>query len=167
MAKILVVDGELDAHVRERLGSPGTAGAHQFLFVGDAGEAARRAASDAEFPVALVAVGGGAGMEGFRRLREAAPGLALIALAPGGDLAAIRRAMNEGAVDFLTRPIDFEDLSSTVTRVLADVEERRRAREGARRNWRPSARNWASPRPSNRASCPAASRDATTSISSP
>ena len=132
MAKILVVDDELDAPARRRLGNPGATGAHQFLFVGDAGEAARRWASDAEFPVALVAVGGRAGMEGFRRLRDTAPGLALIALAPGGDLAAIRRAMNEGARDFLTRPIDFEDLSRTVTRVLADVEERRRAREDAR-----------------------------------
>ncbi len=132
MSKILVVDDELDARVRERLGNPGGGATHQFLFVGDAGEAARRAASDADIPLALIAVGGRAGMEGFRRLRDAAPGVALIALAREDDLPAIRRAMNEGAVDFLTKPIDFEDLSRTVTRVLADFEERRRARESAR-----------------------------------
>ncbi len=51
MAKIRVVDDELDAEARRRLGNPGAAGADQFLFVGDAGEAARRWASDAGVPI--------------------------------------------------------------------------------------------------------------------
>lgn len=35
--------------------------------------------------------------------------------------------MNEGAVDFLVKPIAFDDLAATIDKVLRDREERRRS----------------------------------------
>ncbi len=39
-----------------------------------------------------------------------------------GDLANIRTAMNRGAFDFLTKPIDFGDLETTISKTLEQVE---------------------------------------------
>jgi class 3 adenylate cyclase len=43
-----------------------------------------------------------------------------------GDMNNIRRAMNRGAFDFLLKPIDFEDLETTLEKTLRHVEEHRR-----------------------------------------
>ncbi len=57
-----------------------------------------------------------------------------------GDMAIIRTAMNRGAFDFVTKPIDFEDLEATLAKTVRDVEtgselERRRsAAEEAKAN---------------------------------
>jgi sigma-B regulation protein RsbU (phosphoserine phosphatase) len=42
------------------------------------------------------------------------------------DLENIRIAMNRGAFDFLTKPIDFADLETTIDKTLAQIEELRR-----------------------------------------
>jgi sigma-B regulation protein RsbU (phosphoserine phosphatase) len=40
-----------------------------------------------------------------------------------GDMANIRTAMNRGAIDFLMKPIDFQDLEITIQKTLAHVEQ--------------------------------------------
>ena len=39
-----------------------------------------------------------------------------------GDMKNIRTAMNKGAYDFLTKPIDFEDLESTIEKALKELD---------------------------------------------
>ena len=46
-----------------------------------------------------------------------------------GDMANIRTAMNRGAFDFLTKPIDFPDLEATIAKTIRHVEVLREARE--------------------------------------
>lgn len=46
-----------------------------------------------------------------------------------GDLQKVRLAMNRGAFDFLTKPIDAQDVEHTIERTLKSVEEQRRNRE--------------------------------------
>src|SRR5215475_7057837 len=41
----------------------------------------------------------------------------------------IRTAMNRGAFDFLTKPIDFADFETTITKTIRHVEVLREARE--------------------------------------
>ncbi|WP_226576269.1 adenylate/guanylate cyclase domain-containing protein [Acuticoccus sediminis] len=54
-----------------------------------------------------------------------------------GDMANIRTAMNRGAFDFLTKPLDFSDLERTIektmrhTRLFREAEERQRSAEQA------------------------------------
>jgi adenylate cyclase len=44
-----------------------------------------------------------------------------------GDIPNIRRAMNLGAFDFVTKPIEFKDLEVTIERAIADLEKLREA----------------------------------------
>src|SRR3712207_7155926 len=44
------------------------------------------------------------------------------------DMGSIRAAMNRGAFDFLTKPIDFADLEATVAKTLRHVAALRKAR---------------------------------------
>jgi adenylate cyclase len=46
-----------------------------------------------------------------------------------GDMANIRTAMNRGAFDFVTKPIDFQDLETTIAKTLRHIEVLRNARE--------------------------------------
>ena len=43
-------------------------------------------------------------------------------------MANIRTAMNRGAFDFLTKPIDFPDLESTIAKTIRHVEDLRESR---------------------------------------
>lgn len=52
-----------------------------------------------------------------------------IALTCGDDIETVRTALREGAVDFLTRPLNVADAIATIDRVMSDTERRRR-------NWR-------------------------------
>ena len=57
-----------------------------------------------------------------------------------GDMANLRTAMNRGAFDFVTKPVDFGDLEITVRKTMDDlarlraIDEQRRAAERARTN---------------------------------
>lgn len=84
-----------------------------------------------EFDIALVAIDSPtiSGMTLFSKIEERAFRVPRIALSSAADLGGIRKAMNEGATDFLLKPISIDDFKSTVERVLAQVERRRR-------NWR-------------------------------
>ena len=67
-------------------------------------------------------------MDGLTLLRELKfnkPNLKAIVLSAYGDLGNIRAAMNCGAFDFLTKPIDFNDLKITLAKTLKSVEELR------------------------------------------
>jgi phosphoserine phosphatase RsbU/P len=46
-----------------------------------------------------------------------------------GDMANVRTAMNRGAFDFVTKPIDFKDLETTITKTLREVEKLERSRD--------------------------------------
>ena len=46
-----------------------------------------------------------------------------------GDMANIRVAMNRGAFDFVTKPIDFVDLEATVAKTIRHIELLRDARQ--------------------------------------
>ncbi|MBL8018269.1 MAG: response regulator [Leptospirales bacterium] len=60
-------------------------------------------------------------------------GLCSVIISAYGDMTNIRTAMNQGAFDFLIKPIDLNDLKITVTRAIENV---RRAKAAARENER-------------------------------
>ena len=57
------------------------------------------------------------------------PLLKTVVVSAYGDMGNIRTAMNRGAFDFVTKPIDFTDLEATITKTLSQVETTRRAIE--------------------------------------
>ncbi len=65
------------------------------------------------------------GMEIFQRLEDEDARLPRIALCGRGDLETLRRALADGASDFLVRPVDGDELSATLARVYAECQRRR------------------------------------------
>jgi adenylate cyclase len=80
------------------------------------------------------------GLTLLTRLREARSEVRAIMVSAYGDMANLRTAMNRGAFDFVTKPVDFGDLEITVRKTMDDlarlraIDEQRRAAERARSN---------------------------------
>src|ERR1700740_2336915 len=64
----------------------------------------------------------------LQNLQESEEKLWTIIVSAYGDMADSRRAMNRGAFDFLTKPIDFLDLEATITKTVRHIEVLREAR---------------------------------------
>jgi adenylate cyclase len=62
------------------------------------------------------------GLTLLARLQEREDHLATVIVSAYGDMANIRTAMNRGAFDFLTKPIDFADLETTIGKTLRNIE---------------------------------------------
>ena len=75
------------------------------------------------------------GLTLLKRLGEIDPNLDTVIVSAYGDMNNIRTAMNLGAFDFVTKPIEFEDLEITIQKTLShiaklrDLEKQRREAE--------------------------------------
>ncbi|MGL4445027.1 MAG: adenylate/guanylate cyclase domain-containing protein, partial [Alsobacter sp.] len=68
------------------------------------------------------------GLTLLSRLQDREDRLSTIIVSAYGDMANIRTAMNRGAFDFLTKPIDFGDFEATMHKTLRHVGDLRAAR---------------------------------------
>jgi DNA-binding NtrC family response regulator len=62
------------------------------------------------------------GMDGFTlldRLKDFNPAIKAIVVSAYSDIKTFRTAMNKGAFDFVTKPVDFNDLGDTILHALA------------------------------------------------
>jgi adenylate cyclase len=131
-ATILVVDDEpdLEALVLQKFRKQIRDGALQFVFAHDGIEAL---ASIEQHPhvdmvVSDINMPRMDGLSLLARLQEAEEKKSTIIVSAYGDMSNIRTAMNRGAFDFLTKPIDFGDLETTIDKTVRHVEMMRDAR---------------------------------------
>ncbi|TWI11294.1 response regulator [Bradyrhizobium daqingense] len=68
------------------------------------------------------------GLSLLAKLQEAEDKKSTIIVSAYGDMSNIRTAMNRGAFDFLTKPIDFADLEATIDKTIRHVEMLREVR---------------------------------------
>ena len=68
------------------------------------------------------------GLSLLARLQEAEDKKSTIIVSAYGDMSNIRTAMNRGAFDFITKPIDFGDLEMTIDKTIRHVEMLRETR---------------------------------------
>src|SRR5438874_362027 len=68
------------------------------------------------------------GLSLLAKLQEAEDKKSAIIVSAYGDMSNIRSAMNRGAFDFLTKPIDFADLEATIKKTIRHIEVLREAR---------------------------------------
>jgi adenylate cyclase len=68
------------------------------------------------------------GLSLLAKLQEAEEKLTTVIVSAYGDMANIRTAMNRGAFDFLTKPIDFTDLETTIDKSIRHIDVLREAR---------------------------------------
>ena len=110
-ARILVVDDEpdLEALVLQKFRHQIRDGAVSFLFARDGVEALAvlEANRDIDMVVTDINMPRMDGLSLLQKLQESEEKLSTIIVSAYGDMANIRTAMNRGAFDFLTKPIDF------------------------------------------------------------
>ena len=125
--KILVVDDEpqLERLVRQRFRSQIKEGRFDFHFAFDGLDALEMVRKDATINMLLCDINMPRldGLSLLETLREEKPLLKTVIVSAYGDMKNIRIAMNRGAFDFITKPIDFADLEVTIIKTLDAVAE--------------------------------------------
>ena len=92
-----------------------------FVFADDGASALRTLGrSDVDVVVTDVQLPGTDGLTLLSDLKKYFPNIRSVIISAYGDMRTIRRALNLGAFDFLTKPIDLDDLGVTI---LKTVEE--------------------------------------------
>ena len=131
-ARILVVDDEpdLETLIQQKFRHQINGGAVSFLFAHDGVEALTvlEANRNVDLVVTDINMPRMDGLSLLQKLQESEDKLSTIIVSAYGDIANIRTAMNRGAFDFLTKPIDFVDLETTIAKTIRHVEALREAR---------------------------------------
>lgn len=131
MPKTLVIDDDpnFELGIRAHFGGQAGADGNTFVFAHNSAEALSIMHEADDIDIAAVTIDSAeiGGMEIFQKLKDKRLRVPRIALTQSRDLANIRTAMNQGAVDFLTKPVEIDDLLATVGKVYADCEDRRKA----------------------------------------
>ncbi len=131
-ATILVVDDEpdLETLVQQRFRHQIRGGEFGFRFARDGQEALDMLAdgSGIDMVVSDINMPRMDGLTLLQKIQETDDPLSTVIVSAYGDMANIRTAMNRGAFDFLTKPIDFADLEATIKKTLAHIERLREAK---------------------------------------
>ena len=133
MAKILVVDDEPDmaALVRRKFRHNIEQGEYEFRFAEDGYHALQvlDTEPDVDLVISDIRMPRMDGLTLLSELEEAAPLIKAVIVTAYGDMENIRTAMNRGAFDFVTKPIDFADLATTVVKALTEINTIRDAHQ--------------------------------------
>jgi adenylate cyclase len=143
-AKILAVDDEADfeALLTQRFRQQIRDREFSFLFTHHGEEALRMLEADPNIELMLLDINMPVmdGLTVLSHLHDRQTAVKAIIVSAYGDMTNLRTAMNRGAFDFVTKPVDFSDLETTIRKTLADIakmremEVARAAAERARTN---------------------------------
>src|SRR6266852_1891153 len=143
-AKILAVDDEADFEVliRQRFRRQIRAQEFAFRFAHHGEEALAVMAEEPDVELLLLDINMPVmdGLTLLGELRERQSEVRAIIVSAYGDMTNLRTAMNRGAFDFVTKPVDLNDLEITIRKTLDDcaktreLDRRRAAAERARTN---------------------------------
>ena len=130
--RILVVDDEPDLErlVRQRMRREVRTGQYLLEFAQNGVEALEKLSEDRDrFDMVLSDINMPQmdGLTLLQQIRQVDPDVRAVIVSAYGDMKNIRTAMNRGAFDFVTKPIDFDDLRVTIERTLRNLEEWRHA----------------------------------------
>ena len=129
--RILVVDDEPDVEplVLQRMRRDIRRRKYEFVFAQNGVEALDVLSRDEDIDMVISDINMPQ-MDGLTLLGQIAeinPNIRSIIVSAYGDMQNIRTAMNRGAFDFVTKPLDFGDLRLTIERTLRHLEEWREA----------------------------------------
>ncbi|NMO22554.1 protein kinase [Pyxidicoccus fallax] len=137
-AKILVVDDEPDVELlmRQRLRRQLRESIYTLVFAANGEEALERLRQHPDTDVVLCDINMPRmdGLTFLSRVGEVSPLVKVVIVSAYSDMKNLRMAMNRGAFDFLVKPINFEDLTSTVAKAVQHVGELRRAVQSTEEN---------------------------------
>ncbi len=143
-AKILAVDDEPDFEllIRQRFRVQIRDEEFEFRFAHHGGEALAALSAEPDIDLMLLDINMPVmdGLTLLNELRERQLAVQAIIVSAYGDMTNLRTAMNRGAFDFVTKPVDLRDLEITVHKALANIaklremDRQRMAAERARNN---------------------------------
>ena len=129
--KILVVDDEPDLEplMRQRMRRHVRRGLYTFVFAQNGVEALERLREEEDVDMVLSDINMPKmdGLTLLEQIPKVDPDIRSVIISAYGDMKNIRTAMNRGAFDFVTKPIDFDDLKVTIDRTLRNLNEWREA----------------------------------------
>lgn len=128
----MVVDDEVDvaAMIRQRFRREIRDQQYEFIFAYNGLEALSQLIEHPDVSIILsdIKMPEMDGLTLLLKLKELKhPSLITVVISAYGDMENVRTAMNRGAYDFLSKPINFDDLRQTITRALAEIAEARQA----------------------------------------
>ena len=123
MEKFLFVDDETDIEflAKQKFRKQISTGVFELLFSHNGEDALGMVQKDPHIAVVIIDLNM-PGMDGFtllEKLKEVNPSIKTIIMSAYSDMKTFRRAMNNGAFDFITKPVDFSDLEDVMIRSLA------------------------------------------------
>lgn len=130
-AKLLVVDDEADLEllIRQKFRRQIRSDELQFEFARSGAEALQKLAQEPDIDLVLTDINMPEmdGLTLLQKINEQNRLLKAVIVSAYGDMENIRTAMNRGASDFITKPIDFQDLEITINKTLRQLEELKHA----------------------------------------
>lgn len=127
MAKIMVVDDEPDLEmlIKQKFRKQISENLYEFLFASDGNDALEKLKQHADVDVVLCDINmpGMNGLTFLDRLKDLCPLLKTVMISAYCDMDNIRSAMNRGAFDFVTKPVNFKDLEVTVEKALHHIKQ--------------------------------------------
>lgn len=125
MIKILIVDDETDLEIliRQKFRQKIREQKYEFVFAVNGKDALRKMQQfpDVEIVLSDINMPEMDGLTLLSKLNETNPLVKTVMVSAYGDMTNIRKAMNRGAFDFITKPVDFEDLEMTMEKTIQHV----------------------------------------------
>jgi adenylate cyclase len=138
MAKILVVDDEADLEtlIKQKFRQKIREHQYEFVFAGNGVIALEKLLEHNDIDVVLSDINMPEmdGLTLLSKLNEQNGLFKSVIVSAYGDMDNIRVAMNRGAFDFITKPVNFEDLEVTMEKTLKHVQQMRETMKAIKEN---------------------------------
>jgi adenylate cyclase len=125
MIKILIVDDETDFEIliRQKFRKKIREQAYEFVFAVNGKDALKKMEEypDVEIVLSDINMPEMDGLTLLTKINEFKPLVKTVMVSAYGDMENIRKAMNRGAFDFVTKPVNFEDLELTMEKTIQHV----------------------------------------------
>ncbi|MCF6285073.1 MAG: response regulator [Candidatus Hydrogenedentes bacterium] len=135
--RMLIVDDEpdLEALIRQKFRKKIRQGDYSVVFAGNGQEALETLSANPEIDIILTDINMPVmdGLTLLTRLAEREELFKAVVISAYGDMDNIRTAMNRGAFDFITKPIDFADLEITIEKTAAEILTLKEGQEASRK----------------------------------
>lgn len=138
MAKILVVDDEADLEtlIKQKFRKQIRENRYSFVFAINGIDALEKVKDNVDLDIVLSDINMPEmdGLTLLTKLNEISPLIKSVIVSAYGDMDNIRTAMNRGAFDFVTKPVNFEDLELTMNKTIDYVNQLRNTMQAIKEN---------------------------------
>ncbi|MEO8117384.1 MAG: adenylate/guanylate cyclase domain-containing protein [Bacteroidota bacterium] len=138
MTKILVADDEADLEtlIRQKFRQKIREHIYEFIFAANGNEALDKIKQNPDIDIVLSDINMPEmdGLTLLSKLSETSPLIKAVMVSAYGDMDNIRTAMNRGAFDFVTKPVNFDDLETTMEKTIHHVQQVKQTLQAIKEN---------------------------------